>query len=212
MELNNNGFTILRGFSSTEEVSSIIAEIESSDAFDSSGERNIEQKLSSVKDWLESKKVNDLLTSVLGEYKFIRGIYFDKIASRNWHVRWHQDKTIAVEKKFEKDGWHSWSLKDGVYHVQPPLEIMEKVLTLRLHLDKTDKTNGCLKVIEGSHLKGIMSQEESRGLIQNSGHEFCECHAGDLLLMKPLILHSSDKALVPVHRRVLHFEFIPFEN
>ena len=35
----------------------------------------------------------------------------------------------------------------------------------------------------------------------------CEAAAGDVLLMKPLLLHASSKAEAPGHRRVVHLEF-----
>jgi hypothetical protein len=37
----------------------------------------------------------------------------------------------------------------------------------------------------------------------------CACAAGDVLVMRPLILHASNRALHPARRRVLHFEYAP---
>ncbi|NQZ90690.1 MAG: hypothetical protein HRT54_24290, partial [Colwellia sp.] len=43
--------------------------------------------------------------------------------------------------------------------------------------------------------------------------EFIECEAnvGDLLIMRPLILHASSKAKFPKHRRVIHMEFSSYD-
>ena len=47
---------------------------------------------------------------------------------------WHQDLSIAVKERHEVAGFGPWSVKEGV-PVQPPVEILESMLTLRLHLD-----------------------------------------------------------------------------
>src|SRR5579859_5606345 len=81
----------------------------------------------------------------------VRGIYFDKTADTNWLVTWHQDLTIAVRHEIDVPGFGPWSNKDGVPHVQPPVSLLEQMLTLRLHLDDCDESNGALQVIPGSH-------------------------------------------------------------
>ena len=79
-------------------------------------------------------------------------------------------------------------------------------MTIRLHLDDTPACNGALSVIPSSHLSGKMSNEEV-AKYSKERREVCECVAGDVLLMAPLILHSSLRSLEPKRRRVLHFEF-----
>src|SRR4051794_7757164 len=66
-----------------------------------------------------------------------RAILFDKTSETNWKVAWHQDLTIPVREKREVSGYGPWSVKDGVAHVQPPIAILEDMITLRLHLDDT---------------------------------------------------------------------------
>ena len=39
----------------------------------------------------------------------------------------------------------------------------------------------------------------------------CVAQRGDLLLMRPLMLHASSLAAIPGHRRVLHLEFCATE-
>ena len=54
-------------------------------------------------------------------------------------------------------------MKEGIPHVQPPTAILEQMLTVRIHLDRTDESNGALKVIPGSHRQGKLSNLEIDG-------------------------------------------------
>ena len=138
-----------------------------------------------------------------------RAIFFDKVPGANWHVGWHQDRAIAVAQRIELSGWGPWSVKAGVVHVLPPTEILEKMVTVRLHLDDCDKTNGPLRVIPGSHRHGILSQEQLAMLRQQTAEVVCTGPAGSAVVLSPLLLHASSPADSPKHRRVLHLEFAP---
>ncbi|MDF1751215.1 MAG: phytanoyl-CoA dioxygenase family protein [Verrucomicrobiales bacterium] len=137
--------------------------------------------------------------------KCVRSLLFDKTPQKNWPVAWHQDMTIAVAERRDVPGYGPWSVKEGVTCVQPPVEVLESMVTIRIHLDDTNADNGALKVIPGSHTRGRILQNEIVNLIGNC--EICACRAGDILLMSPLILHASSRSIVPFHRRVLHFEY-----
>jgi len=136
----------------------------------------------------------------------VRSILFDKTPEENWPVTWHQDLTITVEEKMELEGYGPWSKKDGSVHVQPPVEVLEKMVTIRIHLDDTPKTNGALRVIPKSHKKGKIESREVLSHVDDS-EIVCECSAGDVLLMSPLILHSSKRSESPEKRRIVHFEY-----
>src|SRR5262245_7189469 len=83
---------------------------------------------------------------ILGPGAFVvRGLFFDKTPRANWKVSWHQDLTIAVRVRIEAPGFGPWSLKAGVVHVQPPAEILERMATVRLHLDDCSESNGPLR-------------------------------------------------------------------
>jgi ectoine hydroxylase-related dioxygenase (phytanoyl-CoA dioxygenase family) len=135
-----------------------------------------------------------------------RAILFDKRAGANWAVGWHQDVTIAVARKVDVPGFSAWSVKDGVVHVQPPAEILERMLTLRLHLDDCLEDNGALQVLPGSHAHGKLTEEAVTKWSQQSAVT-CSMTKGGALLMRPLLLHRSSPAKLPSHRRVLHLEF-----
>jgi len=151
--------------------------------------------------------LRDLAAEILGPLAFpVRGIFFDKTPEANWKVAWHQDVTIMVKEKQDVEGFSAWSRKEGAWHVQPPPEILERMLTARLHLDDCDETNGPVKVIPGSHRLGRLAAEQIAEL-RNSNPVLCNARKGDVLLMRPLLLHASSPSKTPRHRRVIHIEF-----
>ena len=135
----------------------------------------------------------------------IRSILFDKTPSENWPVGWHQDLTICTKSEAACEGYGPWSVKDGIPHVQPPVELLKSMVTARIHLDPTDSTNGALMVVPGSHLDGRIPPSSIAGRTPGNAH-ICECDPGDILLMSPLILHSSRRSTAPNRRRIIHFE------
>ena len=140
----------------------------------------------------------------------VRAIYFDKSPDANWLVPWHQDLTIAVRERLEIPGFGPWSVKDGVSHVQPPVELLEQMLTLRIHFDDADEKNGALRVLPGSHKLGKLGAEEISELRKSGTEELCVAAAGDALLMQPLLLHASSRSTSDRHRRILHIEYAAF--
>jgi len=143
---------------------------------------------------------------IANDHHLVRSILFNKTAAQNWPVAWHQDLSICVTEKIPLDDYGPWSEKDGQIHVQPPVELLSKMITLRVHLDETPASNGALRVIPGSHLLGKIPSDQ---IIQHTDtpHYTCEAAPGDILLMSPLILHASSRSLSPENRRILHFEF-----
>ncbi|MCA9413339.1 MAG: phytanoyl-CoA dioxygenase family protein [Candidatus Omnitrophica bacterium] len=139
--------------------------------------------------------------------KPVKGILFDKGEAANWSVRWHQDTTISVKQKIETPGFEAWSHKDDVPHVRPPVEIMERIVAFRIHLDDCGEENGPLKVLAGSHRRGYLSREEVLRLMKEEPPVPCTARKGDVLLMRPLIVHSSSRSRSPAHRRVIHIEY-----
>ena len=141
----------------------------------------------------------------------VRGIYFDKRPETNWLVAWHQDQTLALKERVEVPGWGPWSVKEGVPHVQPPVELLEQMLTVRLHLDDADSTNGALRVLPGTHRLGRLNAEAIQSCRETREEVSCETKTGDALLMRPLLLHASSRSTSERRRRVLHIEFAGFD-
>ncbi len=155
-----------------------------------------------------SPAVRALVEPVLGSGCFpVRGILFDKTPDANWNVAWHQDLSIAVREKRNVPGFGPWSEKAGVIHVQPPASVLERMLTVRLHLDDCDASNGPLQVLPGTHQGGRLSADEVQRKRQDIPATICLVPAGGALLMRPLLLHASSASQSPRHRRVIHLEY-----
>jgi hypothetical protein len=140
----------------------------------------------------------------------VRALYFDKSSAGNWLVPWHQDLTLALRNRAEVSGFGPWSVKEGIPHVQPPVELLEQMLIVRLHLDDADESNGALRVVPGSHRLGRLSAERIQELRAREPEHLCTARAGDALLMRPLLLHASSRSTSAGHRRVLHIEYAGF--
>ena len=72
--------------------------------------------------------------------------------------------------------------------MQPPLDILENIFTIRIHLDNTDENNGALKVVPKSHAKGIYRPETIDWEVETEN--ICNVENGGVMIMKPLLLHG----------------------
>lgn len=202
--LQAQGFHVIREVFTKNEVEALREEADRLSTSEGSAcVRHIRSKSRIFDDLAISERLESLLPADLSP---VRSILFDKTPEENWPVPWHQDLTITVENKLEIEGYGPWSTKDGSVHVQPPVEVLERMMTIRIHLDDTPKTNGALRLIPESHSKGKI---ESKGVLShvNTSEIICACSAGDVLLMSPLILHSSNRSESPERRRIVHFEY-----
>jgi hypothetical protein len=129
-------------------------------ALDVAGRRNM-LMVSAVAALAKSEKLLDLVRlHTGGSPRPVRAIWFNKSAEANWLVAWHQDLAIAVRKRVDVSGFGAWSVKEGVPHVQPPVEVLQRMLTVRVHLDDADGENGALRVMAGTHQLGRVKSEE----------------------------------------------------
>ncbi len=215
-EFTQNGFGILENVLDAETVLCLINELSNLKSSNSVsrknesvyGVRNLLNLSPVIREFSQSETVAKIAKDFLGENaQVVRAIYFDKTPDANWKVPWHQDLTIAVKEKCETEGFTAWTWKADVQHVQPPVEILEKMLTLRFHLDDVGELNGALKVIPKSHKSGRLSAAEIKSWRQANETLVCSVKKSDCLIMRPLILHSSSAAATPKNRRVIHFEF-----
>jgi ectoine hydroxylase-related dioxygenase (phytanoyl-CoA dioxygenase family) len=137
----------------------------------------------------------------------VRILYFDKTPDSNWAVPWHQDRTIAVADRVETSGFGPWSVKAGVHHVEPPESILCKSVSLRLHLDDCGPDNGPLLALRGSFRLGRVPAGQIERHVERLQVEVCSATAGDIVAMRGLTIHASERASQPGHRRVLHVDF-----
>jgi ectoine hydroxylase-related dioxygenase (phytanoyl-CoA dioxygenase family) len=211
--LEQNGFAIINNLYSKQETAAIIAAIEKADTHKETFRKSTE--LFAIRQFLKelpqtiphifTPNLKTIITTLMGEHYFVvKSIYFDKPGSSNWYVAYHQDLTISVDKKAALDNYHNWTKKQDQFAVQPPPDILENILTIRIHLDDTDENNGALKVIPGSHLKQIYRPETIDWSVEQETS--CPVEEGGIMLMKPLTLHSSGRTTNQQKRRVIHVE------
>jgi ectoine hydroxylase-related dioxygenase (phytanoyl-CoA dioxygenase family) len=208
-EIEENGFSTIDSYFNPDSIDLLIQDITDLDLTPGrAGIRNLLELAPRIGKLARSQEIRSLVDPILGDTaRVVRGIFFDKQPSANWKVSWHQDRTIAVKNRLDLPNYHPWSVKAGIHHVQPPTAILDQMLTVRIHLDKTDESNGALKVIPGSHCHGKLTDSEIDRWKQVSPHSSCNCEPGGILLMRPLLLHASSAAIVPSHRRVIHLEY-----
>src|SRR5215510_5352694 len=164
-QLERDGFALIAKVLDSSAVDELISHVSNVGVDPSislrAGIRNLLNRVPTTRVLAESASITSLVALGLGhDFQVVRGIYLDKHKDANWKVAWHQDLTIAVRERKEIDGYGPWSLKAGIQHVQPPVSVLEKMLAVRIHLDNADETNGALRVIPGSHLKGRLSADE----------------------------------------------------
>jgi ectoine hydroxylase-related dioxygenase (phytanoyl-CoA dioxygenase family) len=213
-QLTADGFTVIDHVFTAGEISAIANEIAAADisgpAFRKTKDlfaiRRFLKEIPTVSRLVFTEKLNAIVHFLLGmDYFVVKSIYFDKPAQSNWFVAWHQDLTISVDRKVPVQGFGPWTVKQEQFAVQPPLEILEQIFTIRIHLDDTDESNGALKVIPGSHVKGVYRPDTIDW--KKESIATCNVGKGGIMIMRPLLLHASDKALGSNNRRVIHIEF-----
>lgn len=212
-KIAQNGFTVIDDVFTVAETDAILQIIAAADtsgpAFRKTDDlfaiRQVLQVIPEIYPVVFTPRFKALIASMIGgDYFVIKSIYFDKPAASNWFVAWHQDLTISVDRKSEIERFRHWTVKQGQFAVQPPQEILDNNCTIRIHLDDTDENNGALRIIPGSHLRGVVRMEElSEGAMDVS----CAVRKGGIMLMKPLLMHSSGRTVDERARRVLHIEF-----
>jgi ectoine hydroxylase-related dioxygenase (phytanoyl-CoA dioxygenase family) len=212
--LSAKGFTVIEDIYNADEIRAILAEIDRANSdkttFRKTGDlfaiRQFLKEIPAINGIIFNNKLKAVIADFFGDdYFVVKSIYFDKPEKSNWFVAWHQDLTISVDRKVELPGYGPWTVKQNQFAVQPPLNILQNNFTIRIHLDDADEGNGALKVIPGSHLKEIYRPETIDWDIETE--TICSVKAGGIMIMRPLLLHASNRTTNNKSRKVIHLEF-----
>jgi ectoine hydroxylase-related dioxygenase (phytanoyl-CoA dioxygenase family) len=215
-ELDRNGYSLLSSVMREELIAQLLDSIAEAFAKDSADTtktakhslRHLLRTSDVVRKIANSHPALSIAENVLGPGALpVRALLLDKTEEANWYVVWHQDVTIAVTERLEIQGFGPWTIKDGIVHVQPPINILEKMVALRIHLDPCPSDNGAIRFIPGSHKAGLLRHEQINSWKESQPAVCCPAEQGDVIVMRPLILHSSSPSQKPGHRRVLHIEY-----
>lgn len=213
-QIVTEGFAVVNGIYTDEEISKLLLAISQADdsrpAFRKTSDvfaiRQFFKEVPSAVGIVFNEKLIELIASLFGdEFFVVKSIYFDKPENSNWFVAYHQDLTISVDSKVAVEGFGPWTAKQNQFAVQPPLPILQDNFTLRIHLDDTNEANGALRVIPGSHRKGIYRPEVIDWTAETE--RVCSVAKGGVMVMKPLLLHASGRTTNNNKRRVIHVEF-----
>ena len=136
-----------------------------------------------------------------------RATLFQKSSLANWLVVWHQDTALPLVEQNRSREWGPWSRKAGILYAHAPAWALTRTVALRLHLDASRAENGPLRVIPGSHVDGVLTDQNLFTLAGEQNHVDCLVPRGGVLAMRPLLVHSSSKVRQNLPRRVLHFEY-----
>ena len=219
MELLVDGCTILPGVLTKVSCERLVQEIEAAMSSQSNGViearegrrvggRNLMSAWNGWRMITGHPTVADLIDRYVGRSAgLVRILFFDKPPGSSWSLSLHRDKTIAVSEHHEPSApFDKPTRKAGVPHVEATQQLLSQMLTLRLHLDPMNVENGALFVVPRSHRELDATSTESTTDVH--------CDAGDLFVMRPLLLHGS-RASSPdtsLHRRVVHLEIAPNEE
>src|SRR4051794_18434178 len=213
-ELERDGFVTLGAVYGAEAVARLLASLEAALAQGDLAIRGDEGAVYAARNvlawWPEAAEVwkasplREALAEALGPAMgLVRALYFDKPPGQSWALPWHKDLTIAVrDNRLPSNHFRAPTTKAGVPHVEAPRDVLDSMLTARIHLDEITDENGPLKVIPGSHRLGKELALDTAAL------RTILSAAGDVLLMRPLVAPCSGRARPQTsrHRRVLHLE------
>lgn len=218
--LERDGCALLRGVYGRAQMETIAARLESlaeARCAESEGEEKNEKAAAGVRvpreafpeaaALLAAPALAPVVAAALGgSVTLVRVLLFDKNADASWKVRWHRDTMIPVSEHRSDAVLGGHSVKAGVPHVRATAAILSRMLAVRIHLDASTPANGPLEVLPGSHRVADLEAASSAASFGLEKKVTCCAAPGDVLLMRPLLLHGSPKPETAARRRVLHLE------
>ncbi len=209
-ELNKNGFSVIHDVFSSSECTRILDHLSTWEIGRSrAGTRHL-MTCPAVFSLANDSRLIALASMALSERAIpYRATLFEKSPRSNWLVPWHQDTALPLSEKLDGSEWGPWSNKFGVKYAHAPSWALEKVVTLRVHLDPCGLENGPLRVIPGCHKNGVLTDDQIGAIAKSQAPVECTVPAGGVLLIRPLIIHASSKCKSKIPRRILHIEYAP---
>ena len=206
--VRERGYAVIPGAFLQEESDQLLKELKGASLPHSRAGLRHAMRIPAVAQMARGAALLEIAREILGEGAFpYRATLFDKSATANWLVVWHQDIALPLKERREMTDWGPWSVKDSVQYAHAPASALEQVVALRIHLDDSTSENGPLRVLPSTHTLGVLTDKEIRDLSRRVVETECLVPRGGLLAMRPLIVHASSKAQNEEPRRVLHIEY-----
>jgi len=202
------GFGIVPNLFSPENVNQLLTELKASCRQRSRAGMRHALGIQPVAAFARQQRMLELARRVLGTDAFpFRATLFDKSPDSNWLVVWHQDTALPLLEKSEANGWGPWSVKEGISYAHAPATVLQQVLALRVSLDDSTRNNGPLRVLPGTHTLGVLTDDAIHDLSSSIEPVDCLTEKGEVVAMRPLLVHASSKSRAELPRRVLHIEY-----
>ena len=206
--VHDQGFAILRGVLTQDYLDPLMAKLSDPSVQRSRAGVRHAMRFPCVNALARDNRLLGIATRVLGDCALpFKATVFDKSSTANWLVVWHQDTALPLKRHRETPDWGPWSVKDGVTYAHAPASALSKVLALRVHLDDSTAGNGPLRVLPGTHVYGVLTDEVIHDFSTRVEPTECSVPKGGVLAMRPLIIHASSKSQTDSARRVLHIEY-----
>jgi len=206
--IKEDGYAIMPDVVPAQEVDHLLGDLSPANAPRSRAGSRHALRHAAVRAIAESVRLTDLAREVLGRDAFpFRATLFDKSQKTNWLVVWHQDTALPLRERHDHPAWGPWSVKDGVIYAHAPATALSRVLALRVHLDDSLAENGPLRVLPGTHTRGVLGDDEIHECAERISPAECLVGKGGIVAMRPLLIHASSKSRSNVPRRVLHIEY-----
>lgn len=215
-DIQQLGFSIVQHFFTNKYIEEIIEQLDRHRALQYDKQElsdfNLINFIPFIHTLAHSRQLTFLVKQVLGDNAIpINAFVLDKTQDNNWKLDWHQDLKIAVKAKIETSGYSNWTIESGIHHAVAPKEVLEKKLSVRIHLDHCFIDNGALLVAPKSHKSGILQDKAEIEKIISDETIHCEVEKGGLVLMAPLLLHKSPYSTTNKKRRVLQIDYTGIE-
>jgi Phytanoyl-CoA dioxygenase (PhyH) len=205
--MDDLGYGIVEGVFSGAELAPVVAALDGHVTTRSrAGARHV-LALPEIRALAGDPRLMDLAARFVGSAQPFRATLFDKSASANWLVAWHQDTALPMRAQADAAGWGPWSTKAGILYAHAPASALERVVALRVSLDPSTDANGPLRVLPGTHVHGLLDDAAVERLAREVSAIGCTVGAGGVVAMRPLLLHASSKSTSDARRRALHIEY-----
>jgi hypothetical protein len=190
MQVEQEGYAIVPNVFKPEEAQSLALTLESSDLPRSrAGVRHLLSH-PAVMNVASDPRLLGIAQSILEDNAFpFKATLFHKSPETNWLITWHQDTALPLSEKQETPAGDQGQLKKALPYAHAPATALEKVVALRLHLDDSTSENGPLRVVPGTHRKGVLSDKEVEAIVGGAAPIACVVPKGGLIVMRPLAIH-----------------------
>ena len=137
----------------------------------------------------------------------LRAVGFNKSKKVNWSLPWHQDRVVAMPHKTDNPDFKNWSCKSGIWHCEPPAEVLAEIVFAYIAFDDVVDGSGGLEIAQDTHRYGAIPEGEITTRLETTVIACPDMTTGQVLLVSALTLHRSAPIEITANRRALRIDF-----